>query len=194
MSRAAVLVAGLFLALVPGSREGVGVRDAVLPGFEPWGLAVGMYPDEAARRGFPFPPDLGEVAALGARSVLIPVSLFQGDLRASVVGPGDRTPSDAQIAAVASEARAHGLEVALMPMLELRQGAPHAWRGRIHPRDPARWWHTYEDQVLHYAAVAARVRAAAFVVGSELTSMSEASHADRWRRLVRRVRTRFRGK
>ncbi|MFW6066959.1 MAG: glycoside hydrolase family 113 [Myxococcota bacterium] len=202
MSRAAVVVSGALLALSAGVLLAVGTgvgggprHDAANgPDLEPWGLAVGMYPAEAARRGFPFPPDLGEVAALGARSVLVPISLVQDDLHAATVGRGERTPSDARIAEVVAEARAHGLGVALLPMLELREGPPHAWRGRIRPRDPVTWWRTYEQEVLRYATLAEALGAAMYVVGSELTSMTDGAQADRWRRLVRRVRLRYGGR
>jgi hypothetical protein len=159
-----------------------------------WGVALGLYPDEAARRGLPHPPSAAPVAALGANAVLLPVSWSQQDVEAVDLAPDTETVRDRDLLAVAADARARDLAVALLPTVRLRRGRPTDWRGRLRPRDPDRWWRSYERFIVRYARLAAEMDASVLAIGSELTSMSADRHRRRWNRLAARARRAFAGK
>ena len=92
--------------------------------------------------------------------------------------------NDAAVAAEIERARAAGLKVMLKPHVQTRQ---FAWRGEIQfktAREWARWWDAYRALVFRYA----RLRADAFVVGTELRQMSAGAQHRVWRDLIQIAR------
>lgn len=159
----------------------------------PRGGALGLYPEAHLRRELAWPPDPCELAALGADSVSLPVILSQWGLDAVDIERDRGTISDEDLRTVIRRARSCGLRVVLSPMLEVRGGQPGAWRGRIRPRAPERWWSSYRRAIGDYARLARDEGVAALVVSHELSSMSSRPESARWRRLVRGVRRIYRG-
>ena len=100
-----------------------------------------------------------------------------------------KTPTDESVLAAASKARSEGLEVAIKPHVDVRDGS---FRGEITPADRAAWFASYGKLVDHFAELAQRADADVFVIGTELTTM--AVDADAWRDLIARARARFDGK
>lgn len=89
-------------------------------------------------------------------------------------------------------ARQAGIRVVLLPTLA--DFVDGRWRGEIEMDDERAWetWFaSYEAFVLHYAALAARMDADGFSVGTELRSTVH--RADWWRQLVTQVRHQFSG-
>lgn len=185
-ARIALAALGLCLSTLPAA-----TRPAPVDGF--WGVGVGLFPREAARRGYDFPPDLRELPSLGASHVLLPVAWEQPRIDSSAVGPGRGTVDDELLLEVVRRARRAGLGVALMPFVEIAAPGPRDWRGRLRPEDPDAWWESYGWFIRHYAELAARARIDLLAIGSELTSLSTAEHGPRWRRLADEVRAIYAG-
>lgn len=156
----------------------------------PWGVAVGHHPEAAALRGWPSPEPLAPVAALGAEAVLLTAALAQTDVRGHDLGW--KRPLD-ELNARAERANALGLSVFLLPLIELEEGAPTDWRGVLAPDDPAAWWTQYRSRIEALARRAEALGAEGLVVGSELTSLQGAEHAEEWRRVIAAARARFSG-
>ena len=195
MNRAALWLAGLCL-VPPGPAATSPGTPAIPVGPERqgyWGFALGLYPAEAARRGFGFPPGLGEVAQLGASHVLVPVSWTQSDVRSADLAPDAETLSDGQLLEVIDEAHTQGLRALLMPQVRLRHASAQQWRGVLRPRDRAAWWRTYRAFVLPYAELARRAGVAMLVIGSELSSMSSVADGPHWAELSKAARAAYPG-
>jgi hypothetical protein len=160
-----------------------------------WGVAIGMYPDEAERRGFAWPPDLGEVAALGATHVLVPVAAVVDGVNGSKVSfpaaPG--TVSEADVRRVLRSARAAGLGTAVMAQVEVRGGGPRDWRGRLAPAEPDAWWASYRRFVARLARIAHEEGADLLAIGNELRSLTGTGSEGRWAEVARAARAHFSG-
>jgi hypothetical protein len=126
--------------------------------------------------------------AFGVDSVALFVVWEQKDARATRIGPAGRAAPRRRIAAAIEAARRAGLRVTLRPYLDRLDGG---WRGRIAPSSIRRWFKSYGQFILEFARIAQAHHVDAFAVGSEMVSLS--GQSGRWRRLVKRVRTRFRG-
>src|SRR5439155_16871068 len=102
------------------------------------------------------------------------------------------TPSDPSLRRAAEEAHRLGMRVFLFPIVyveDLREGE---WRGTLSPADWDLWFQVYEEMILHYAQLAAEEKIEYFSVGSELCSTER--FRDRWRRVIRKVRSVYRGR
>ena len=177
-----------------GVIDGAGVRPPPEDGLGLWGVGLGAWPREARARGFAFPPDLDEVRALGANHVLVPITMEQETISSSTVGAGEETLSDADLAALVRASHRAGLNVTLMPLVEVRRGDRDHWRGVLRPQNAERWWNAYEQTLCHYADLAHRESVSTLVVGSELSSLATPAHRQRWARVSEAVRARFGGR
>ena len=136
-----------------------------------------------------------ERAMLTARSVgtrrvaIVPTWYMDGIASDSVYSDPAKTPTDASIEAAATKARSLGLSVVLKPHVDVRDGT---FRGDIMPGDTGAWFDSYGQMIENYAALAQRIDADVFVIGTELTSMS--LYPDDWRDLIGRVRSVYDGK
>ena len=171
------------------SRRGSGsTARRVLPAGGLWGVALGLHPEEASRRDIPFPPDLGELATLGIRDLLLPVAWAQQGIDGSSISERADTLDDDVLLDLMLNARALGLRTSLMPMVSIDDAGPRQWRGVIAPRDRDDWWRSYARFIRHYARIAERGQATMLVIGSELSSMTGVGDWARWRGLVRLLR------
>ncbi len=153
------------------------------------GVALGLYSEDA---GFSYAPLLREIAALHATHVEFVINLYQRDGSSTELYPHTRfTAPDEAILRAARDARAAGLQVVFLPIVRLESPQGGQWRGNLKPADLAKWWRSYGQQMVHYATLAARVKAAAFVLGSELSTLD--GEAAPWRALAKRVRRVYRG-
>jgi Glycoside Hydrolase Family 113 len=87
-------------------------------------------------------------------------------------------------------AHALGLKVALKPHVDPEDGGARAW---LLPRDPARWFSTYDAKMLDYARLARGEHCELFVVGTELSLLTLPPYWRDWRALIRRVRAVYPG-
>ena len=124
----------------------------------------------------------------GVDNVTLFVVWEQKDARSTRIGRPGRAAPRRRIAAAIEAARRAGLRVTLRPYLDRLDGG---WRGQIAPSSLDRWFTSYEQFVLEFARVAQAHGVNTFVVGSEMVSIS--GESARWRRLVKRVRSRFHG-
>ena len=109
-------------------------------------------------------------------------------------GPVYWGETDAGLAATTQLARKHGIFTMLKPHLWLLDRSRGRWEGSIAMRSEAdwrRWFENYEIFIVHYAALADSVGAAAFCVGTELSGTTE--REEDWRRIIAAVRRVYSG-
>lgn len=135
---------------------------------------------------------LDELVAIGATAVELVVMGRQESVVSDEVTRAPSAPSDEALREIIAAARARGLQVALLPIVELEQLGPGQWRGALAPRDVDRWWLSYERFILGYAEVAAAAGVTWLSIGSELGTTE--AWRDRWYHLISGVRRVFRGK
>jgi hypothetical protein len=153
------------------------------------GVALGLYSEDP---GFSYAPLLSEIAKLGATHVEFVINLYQRDGASTDIHPHTRfTATDAAVLAASRDAHAAGLRVTFLPIVRLESPRSGEWRGNLKPADATAWWKSYEHQIVHYATLAQRARAAALVIGSELSTLD--GDARPWQALAQKVRRHFRG-
>ncbi len=136
---------------------------------------------------------LATARAAGATIVaLTPTSYMANATADEVRGDPAKTPTDESVLAAAAEAHALGMAVAIKPHVDVVDGT---FRGEIQPSDPSAWFAGYGRVVDRYATLAQEADADVFVIGTELTSMTDdPADADAWRALIRRARSAFDGR
>lgn len=148
------------------------------------GVALGLF---ASEPGYDYGGLLREIADLGATDVLLVVQWHQRDL-----GSDDLSPGTVDLARSMQQARVLGLRVAIMPLVQLREGAYPEWRGQLRPRGGAAQWFTcYRTLLLELARTAQQGGAVRLGIGSELATLEP--YQEEWRQTVREVRRVFAG-
>jgi len=99
-----------------------------------------------------------------------------------------KSPSDTSVESVISYAKEIGLKVILKPHVDV---IDETFRGDIQPADRTKWFDSYEDFIGYYADLANRVEADAFVVGTELKSLS--GDTDPWKQVITTVDGKYSG-
>lgn len=122
------------------------------------------------------------------RVALVPTWYMANSASNDVVSNPQKTPTDASIETAAGYARSLGLSVVIKPHVDVLDGT---FRGDIMPADSKAWFASYEAMIMRYAELAQRIDADAFVIGTELTSMS--LFPDDWRALIAKVRAAYDG-
>ena len=84
------------------------------------------------------------------------------------------------------------LKVILFPVLWIEQRGVDEWRGVIHPDNRDTWWSSYESWLNILVDIANEYDVDYLSIGSELSSME--SDEGRWRALIRRINSMYRGK
>ncbi|MDF2688057.1 MAG: hypothetical protein K0Q80_1022 [Microvirga sp.] len=103
------------------------------------------------------------------------------------------------------DAKAKGLKVVVKPHVERddrNSTTEDAWRAKITPTDPLEWFKNYKNMMVEYAKVAQAGGAAAFVVGTEMRSMTDPTkkcangqtYTQKWEEIIAAVRAVFSGK
>ena len=124
------------------------------------------------------------VPGLGADWVAIIVTLYQ-DTGTSTTQYNDltKTPSDVSLTTIIGLAHSLGLKVLLKPHLGVLDGTNHQ---DIHPSDVNAWFQSWNQNMLHYAQLAAQTNVEMFWIGGELDTMD--GYATNWRQIVSDVR------
>ncbi len=104
------------------------------------------------------------------------------------VRPGSVTTPEARVRGAIRAARKLRLRVVLRPYIDRDD---RGWRGDLHPESVPAWFASYGRFILRYASIARREKVSGFVVGSEMTTLSDEEGS--WRDLVGAVRQRFGG-
>ncbi len=132
---------------------------------------------------------IDRLAGLGVTHLMLLTTAYQSDRHSNDPSTDPMlTPSLESLAHAAATARAKGLQVAIKPHVDVRDGT---WRGLIEPTDAGAWFEAYRAFVLPLASLADSVGAVQFIVGTELGSTLTSD--DEWRRTITEVRERFRG-
>ena len=139
---------------------------------------------------------LRELRATGATWAMVLVTVYQNDINATTISRTEPdTPTDASLRGIIAYAHRLGLKVMLKPQLDLLSDPSH-WRGEIGPNfsdaDWATWFAAYDEQITHYATLAAGAKCEQFSVGCELDST--VGHAAAWRQTIADVRAVYQGK
>ncbi|HYC76024.1 MAG TPA: thermonuclease family protein, partial [Planctomycetota bacterium] len=150
------------------------------------GVALGMYAQDPEHDYGGF---IREMKEFGASHVLLGVSWLMEDWRSNEIAPlKGRTPSWATIAKTSKQAREAGLGVAYLPLVLLRTGNEHYWRGNIQPTQLWMWFRNYGRYVARFADLARDHGASLLSVGSEYTTMER--YTGPWKTVIANCRAR----
>ena len=137
-----------------------------------------------------YTPLIGEVAGLGANTLLLSVAGYMEHARSQAIYVDARViPSREVLLKLIEEAHRHELRTVLMPIVLLKHPRGSEWRGVIDPPDWGQWWRDYRDFIKYFADIAREAKSEAFVVGSELVSAEK--HAAEWETTVYTARAHF---
>jgi hypothetical protein len=152
-------------------------------------MALGHYTDIKNAK---LDEKLRELQNLGVSHVSLVVSWSTEDVRSSTIAPRARyTTPDRVLVRMIKRTHRAGFKVFLFPILDVRKRKPLEWRGTLKPKSWDTWWRSYRRFILHYAALAARLKVEQFCVGSELVSTEKMRQ--RWKELIDRIRRTYKG-
>ncbi len=133
------------------------------------------------------------IARLGANTLLLVTPMFQDKVDSSEIRfKPDRCPTREQLAAILQRARGHGLQTVLLPIVLIEFPGEKDWRGVLRPDDLEAWWASYDRFVDYYLDLAVANEVDVLSIGSELNSTED--QPQQWRRIIDRVRERFKGR
>lgn len=137
-----------------------------------------------------------ELAALGVDWVSITPFGFQESLQSTEVQSSGRAmaagENDDRLERETQQAHELGMKVMLKPHLWISHSE---WQGHIQPAGPDgwdKWFASYQKFILHYAALAERLKIDAFVVGVEMPSSSW-TQRDHWVKTIAMIREVYHG-
>ena len=155
------------------------------------GTALTLY-FELPELGMSYEQLLWELSREGFTHVSVVVQWAQQDTRSvELTSKHTEATPDEVLKRVIHRAHALGLKVLLFPIIWVERRAEGEWRGKLSPRDPARWWLSYRKMIAHYTALASELKVWGLSVGSELSSLE--SDERQWRSLIQEVRAQFTG-
>ena len=156
------------------------------------GVSLGLFAEDVS---FDYRPLLREIKDLGATHVALVVPFYQDHAGSTTLALHTRlSPSLEATGEAIRAARRLGLEVTLFPIVRLaKPRAPGEWRGTLKPENTEAWFNAYASILGDHAALAQSTQATRVVVGSEFASLDGAEHLDAWRRLIKNIRSVFKG-
>src|SRR4029453_309394 len=107
------------------------------------GMSLGLFSKEPS---YSYLNDLKDMKQWGATHVMLVVSWYQKDVRASEIKPRDydgddvMTLPDAKLKEVIRQAHSLGMKTLLFPILRLEVRVDKDWRGVIQPKNLDLWW------------------------------------------------------
>jgi hypothetical protein len=108
----------------------------------------------------------------------------------------DKSPSDESIEHMIKTSRKLGLRVMLSPFVDLESTEKDVWRAEIGFSDNEswdKWFASYENYILHYAAIAEKHHIDIYNIGTEL-SRPALQRPDKWIALIGKVREAYKGR
>lgn len=168
-------------------------RTAVRPTFHK-GVVLGLH--RASNGTAYYRPALEQITALGATHLSIPVYFFQDSVSSVTLYPkptDGASPEeyDQVVSDVIDEAHRLGLNVFLLPVVDIEHPAGTEWRGMIRPADWNAWFRSYRAFLAQYARLAEQHDVELMSVGTELVSSEGQTAA--WRETIRSVRRLYTG-
>lgn len=158
------------------------------------GAALGVY---RAAKGMAFyGPSIEKLAELGVTHLSLPVYFFQDSVHSVTLYPkptDGATPEqhDLVIRDIIGYAHRLGMQVFLVPIVDLDQTYDNEWRGTIAPTNWKKWFESYRAFLAHYARMADELGVEFFSVGTELVSTE--GFTDEWLETIRSVRNQYHG-
>lgn len=144
----------------------------------------------------PYLDAVDRIAEMGFNTVQVATPIFQINGASEQVqrniGPGGG-PSNEDLLTLLHHIKSRGLVAVLMPQINFTAPRGNEWRGKIQPERWQPWWDSYQAVIDEYLDMATQAQADVLCIGCELVSTQTPDHADRWRRLIRHARQRFRG-
>jgi hypothetical protein len=136
---------------------------------------------------------LGEIADLGADSVLISTAGYQEHAGSDAFHLDPKVaPSPEQWTEIFKIAHENGLRVVLMPIILLSNPRGTEWRGVINPPSWDDWFEQYRKFLAQFARIAEAGKVEVLAVGSELVSTER--YTEQWRRVIAETRKIYHGK
>jgi hypothetical protein len=196
-TRALVLTAAILFALAAVALAGLAAASparAATTGVEKGISYTGYW--ENAYEGAGARASLRALHATGADWAMVLATVYQSDVDATTISRTEpNTPIDASLRGIIAYAHHLGLKVMLKPHVDLSNDPSH-WRGQIGPNftdaDWTAWFAAYNEQIVHYATLAAAAKCEQFSVGCELDST--VGHVAAWRQIIADVRAVYHGK
>lgn len=126
------------------------------------------------------------------RHIALLTTWFQKDPKSIEIRPqspkGGQTPTDEALGHTINVAHSLGMRVMLKPHVDVDDGT---YRGEVYPPDA--WFESYEKFILHYARLAQKYNCEMFAVGTELKGATTWEQGKRWRRLIGKIRSVYKG-
>eukprot|EP01098_Paradermamoeba_levis_P015160 TRINITY_DN7545_c0_g1_i1.p1 TRINITY_DN7545_c0_g1~~TRINITY_DN7545_c0_g1_i1.p1 ORF type:complete len:404 (-),score=100.06 TRINITY_DN7545_c0_g1_i1:13-1200(-) len=140
---------------------------------------------------------LEDLAETGANWIAVIVTWFQHNINTTDIYPLPvKTATDDELDFIIDLAHSKGLKVMLKPHIDLaNETNPELWRGDIGWHYTAdqwqMWFPNYKNFILHYAALATKLKVEQLAVGTELIVSD--LHDPEWRSVVSEIRKVFPG-
>src|SRR5262245_31979658 len=129
----------------------------------------------------------------GANWMGLLVTWYQQDASSNVIARNpdpNKDHTDARIRTAIQDAHSRGLQVMLKPHVDALNGQ---WRGDFNPSDPAAWFQSYTQFIVHYAQIAQEEGAELYCMGTEFKTISGAANRDRWIAVINAIRGAYGG-
>jgi uncharacterized membrane protein len=121
------------------------------------------------------------------------VTWYQQDASSNVIArhpDPNKDHTDARIRTAIRDAHSRGLQVMLKPHVDALNGQ---WRGDFNPSNPAAWFQSYTQFILHYAQIAQEEGVELYCMGTEFKTISGAANRDRWVAVINAIRGTYGG-
>ncbi len=131
---------------------------------------------------------IAQAKQLGANALAIVPFLWQSTPASASIQRGDDMPDD-QLSAAIRQIHADGLRAVVKPHVWV----PQSWAGAVEPAnegDWKKWFSGYERAIVDIARVAAREKADALVIGTELRRTVQRPE---WRAIIAKIRAVYQG-
>jgi glycosyl hydrolase family 113 len=129
----------------------------------------------------------------GANWMGLLVTWYQQDASSNVIArhpDPNKDHTDARIRTAIRDAHSRGLQVMLKPHVDALNGQ---WRGDFNPSNPAAWFQSYTQFILHYAQIAQEEGVELYCMGTEFKTISGAANRDRWVAVINAIRGAYGG-
>ena len=121
------------------------------------------------------------------------VTWYQQDASSNVIArhpDPNKDHTDARIRTAIRDAHSRGLQVMLKPHVDALNGQ---WRGDFNPSNPAAWFQSYTQFILHYGQIAQEEGVELYCMGTEFKTISGAANRDRWVAVINAIRGAYGG-
>lgn len=129
------------------------------------------------------------LASTGANWAGVVLLWFMPTSGSNSIAPASTTPSDNDVVAAITELHAKGVKVNLKPIAYPLDG----WQGTINPTDVNGWFASFNNFILHYAAIAANNNVEMLTFGTEYKMMSGSANLANWTNTIDQIRNVYSG-